>query len=131
MATQVPLLPPEGFDFAHPDSWTRWTKRFECYRLASGLSEKDEVIQVSTQIYTMGDKAEEIFDSFGLSETDAKSTTRLPSVSRNISYNDIIRFLSEPGLTSALNSRERASIPSSQHCIPLQSIASTDYYVSK
>ena len=72
MAAQIPLIPPEGFDFAHPDSWTKWKKRFERYRSASGLSEKDEAVQVSALIYAMGDSAEEIFDSFGLSETDAR-----------------------------------------------------------
>lgn len=71
MATHVPLLPPEGFDFAHPQSWTKWRKRFERYRLASGLSEKDEAIQVSALIYAMGEKAEEILDSCELSEADA------------------------------------------------------------
>ena len=66
MSTQVSLLPPEGFDFAHPDSWTKWEKCFERYRLASGLLEKDEAIQVSALIYTMGDAVEKVFDSFGL-----------------------------------------------------------------
>ena len=37
MAAQIPLMPPEGFDFAHPNSWTKWKKRFEHYRSASGF----------------------------------------------------------------------------------------------
>ena len=72
MAAQFLLMPPEGFDFAHPDSWTKWNKRFEHYRSASGLSERDKAVQVSELIYAMGDTAEEIFDRFGLSETDAR-----------------------------------------------------------
>ena len=72
MAAQIFLIPPEGFDFAHPDSWTKWKKRFERYRSACVFLEKDEAVQVSALVYAMGDSAEEIFDSFGLSETDAK-----------------------------------------------------------
>ena len=59
MPAQVPLLPPEGFDFAHPDSWTKWKKQFDCYRSASGLLEKDKAVKVSTLIYAMGDTEEE------------------------------------------------------------------------
>ena len=58
MAAQIPLMPPQGLDFAHPDSWTKWKKRFESYRSASGLSEKDEAVQVSALIYVMGDSAD-------------------------------------------------------------------------
>ena len=72
MAAQVPLMPPEEFDFAHPDSWTKWKKRFEQYHSASGHSKEDKAVQVSALIYAMGNTAEEIFDSFGLSETGAR-----------------------------------------------------------
>ena len=72
MAAQVSLMPPEGFDSTHQDSWTKWKRRFERYRSAPGLLEKDEAVQVSALIYAMGERAEEIFDSFGLSETDTR-----------------------------------------------------------
>ena len=37
------------------------------------LNEKDEVIQINTLIYTMGDQAEDILNSFKLNETQLKS----------------------------------------------------------
>lgn len=70
MASQVPLQLPENFSFAHPDTWIRWIKRFERFRVASGLSDRDESVQVSTLIYAMGEEAEDILASFELNEAD-------------------------------------------------------------
>ena len=42
------------------------------FRQASGLSSKGEESQVNTLIYTMGDKADDILSSFGLSEENQK-----------------------------------------------------------
>ena len=70
MANPVSLLPPERFDFDHPDTWPRWIKRFERYRVASGLSAKDEQVQISTLIYAMGEEAEDILASFRLSKRE-------------------------------------------------------------
>ena len=66
------VSPPETFDFSQPDSWPRWIRRFETFRHASGLSSKGEESQVNTLIYTMGDKADDILPSFGLSEENQK-----------------------------------------------------------
>ena len=63
---------PEAFDFSKPDSWPRWIRRFERFRQASGLETKGQESQVNTLIYTMGDKADDILSSFGLSEDDQK-----------------------------------------------------------
>ena len=63
---------PSAFDFQNPASWKMWIKRFERFRLASKLNAEDEENQVNSLVYTMGDKAEEIFLSFGLSAADAK-----------------------------------------------------------
>ena len=70
MANAIPLLPPKKFDFSHPDIWPRWIKRFKRYRVASGLSAKDEQVQISTLIYAMGEEAEDILASFGLNVED-------------------------------------------------------------
>ena len=131
MATQVPLMPPEGFDFAHPDSWTKWKKRFERYRLASGLSEKDEAVQVNALIYAMGDAAEEIFDSFGLSETDAKKYDKVSKAFRNTLLCAITQFMNEQDSTSGRNNLVKVLIPSSHPFIDSQSIASTVLYENK
>ena len=70
MASQVPLQLPENFSFSHPDTWIRWIKCFERFRVASGLSDRDESVQVSTLIYAMGEEAEDILSSFELNEAD-------------------------------------------------------------
>ena len=65
--------PPEKFDFTRPDAWPKWKKRFESYRIASGLDKKDGAVQVSTFIYSMGPEAEDILSSLTLSDEDKKT----------------------------------------------------------
>ena len=45
-AFQVP--PPERFNFSRPEEWPKLAGRFERYRYASGVSDKEESIQVHT-----------------------------------------------------------------------------------
>ena len=52
------IAPPENFNFSKPDEWPRWRGRFERFRVASGLSKKDEPSQINTLIYSMGDRAD-------------------------------------------------------------------------
>ena len=66
------VSPPEVFDFSKPDSWPKWIRRFERFRQASGLQGKAEESQLNTLIYTMGDKADDLLSSFGLSNEDQK-----------------------------------------------------------
>ena len=47
---ELRLAPPVPFDFKDPDSWPRWQRRFEQYRVASGLSTAAAGRQVSTFI---------------------------------------------------------------------------------
>ena len=63
----------EPFTFRKPEEWTQWIRRFKRFRVASGLSSKSEDKQVNTLVYSMGAKAEDIFQSFGLSEDDSKN----------------------------------------------------------
>ena len=62
--------PPENFTFSTSATWLKWKTRFERYRIASGLSLKTGKEQVNSLIYIMGEQAEDIFSSFGLSETE-------------------------------------------------------------
>ena len=64
---------PEQFDFSKPEGWHKWIQRFEIFRIASGLSEKDGTTQVNTLIYCMGSEADEIFSSFNLSNDNKKT----------------------------------------------------------
>ena len=70
MAFQV--TPPEKFNFTRPEEWPKWARRFERFRHASGLTEKDDETQVNTLLYAMGDKGDDILQSFQLAEADAK-----------------------------------------------------------
>ena len=65
------VSPPEKFTFK-PEEWSKWIRRFERFRLASELNKKDEESQVNTLIYSMGDEADDILQSFGMSEADKK-----------------------------------------------------------
>ena len=60
------------FNFKNPEEWPQWIRRFERFREASGVSSKSEQSQVNILIYSMGPKADDIFQSFTLSEADGK-----------------------------------------------------------
>ena len=66
------ISPPENFNFRKTDDWPKWIRRFERFRLASGLVEKDEESQVNALIYTMGDEADDVLSSFSLTEEERK-----------------------------------------------------------
>lgn len=72
MAATYQVPAPEPFTFSRPEEWPKWRRRFERFRIASGLATKDDEIQVNTLLYSMGDEADDILRSFGLSEEDKK-----------------------------------------------------------
>ena len=67
-SAQIPL--PEKLDSKNPEEWKRWIERFECYRIAAELDEKDDKVQINTLVYAMGEDANEILRSFQLGEAD-------------------------------------------------------------
>ena len=71
--SQLPL--PARFDGANgphqAECWIRWSRRFERYRIASGLKTKPEYEQVSTLLYAIGDCADDILATLRLDETKA------------------------------------------------------------
>ena len=72
MAATFQVAAPEPFTFSRPEEWTKWIRRFERFRMASGLETKGQEAQVNTLIYSMGDEADDILRSFALSEEDKK-----------------------------------------------------------
>ena len=72
MATSYQIAAPESFDCSNSDEWPRWIRRFERFRTASGLDSKSEESQVNTLVYSMGDAADDILLSFGLSAEELK-----------------------------------------------------------
>ena len=75
MAASFQVSAPKPFSFTRPNDWPKWSRRFERFRVASGLTEKDDKTQFNTLIYTMGDMADEILSSFGFSEESGKYDT--------------------------------------------------------
>ncbi|KAL1487100.1 hypothetical protein MTO96_031116, partial [Rhipicephalus appendiculatus] len=66
------IEPPDAFNFSSPNEWPKWKQRSERFRTSSGLCVKPEQHQVDALLYIMGEQAEEIYDSFALSEENSK-----------------------------------------------------------
>ena len=64
------MRPPEP---SRPEEWPKWIRRFERFRMTSGLTSRGEEAQLNTLIYAMGDQADDILRSFTLSEEDHKN----------------------------------------------------------
>ena len=64
-----------AFNFARLEEWSKWIRKFERFRDASDLDGKSEQNQVSSLIYAMGEEAEDILQSFQLTEDEQKSYT--------------------------------------------------------
>lgn len=64
--------PPDSFDFSKGETWPNWIRRFERFRTLTELNEKEDITQINTLIYTMGDQAEDILNSFKLNATQLK-----------------------------------------------------------
>ena len=71
------LQPPGTFCFKMTEEWPKWKRRFEQYRVASGLVEKDEIRQVSTLLYCLGEDAEDVLDTTRISGEDKKKYNKV------------------------------------------------------
>ncbi|CAB4011562.1 Transposon Ty3-I Gag-Pol poly [Paramuricea clavata] len=74
--SQVSNIPiPEKFDGGNGpkqgDLWPKWIRRFERYRIASGLNNKSDAEQVSTLLYAMGECADDILKTLQIDEDKA------------------------------------------------------------
>lgn len=69
---QLRLEPPAPFNFRTPDDWPRWKRRFEQFRVASGLVNDDAVKQVNTLLYCVGEEAEAVLTSTNVTEEERK-----------------------------------------------------------
>ena len=66
------LQPPEKFNFKSPDDWPRWKKRFEQFRIASGLGKEDDERQAYTLLYCLGEEAEDVLLLTGITSEERK-----------------------------------------------------------
>jgi hypothetical protein len=61
---------PSSFSF-EAAKWPQWKQRFERFRIASDLSSKPQARQVAMLLYSMGERAEEVFNSFTFADTES------------------------------------------------------------
>ena len=73
-AYQIPAMQTFSFNL---EEWQGWLRCFERFRQATGLKEKPEETQINTLVYSMGDKAEDLLETFALSEEDAKKYAKV------------------------------------------------------
>ena len=74
---QLHLQPPDPFNFKAPDEWPRWRRRFEQFRVASGLAEDSHKKQISTLLYCLGEEAESVLTSTNATESDRSDYDRI------------------------------------------------------
>ena len=55
------VKPPKSLRF---EEWPRWVKRFERYRVISGLSKQEGALQVNALLYALSGESEDIFTIF-------------------------------------------------------------------
>ncbi|KAL7881030.1 hypothetical protein SRHO_G00032840 [Serrasalmus rhombeus] len=71
---QIPqYFPPGKFDFTNPSDWPKWVKRFNRYRIASGLDKQSQEFQVNAFMYSAGEEAEDVLNVLPLTEEQKKS----------------------------------------------------------
>ena len=68
VAGSFTITPPETFDFTKPQDWERWIKRFNRFRMVSGLRKTGDENRVNSLLYCMGEKADDVLE--GLNVTD-------------------------------------------------------------
>ena len=68
--THIQLRTPEPFNFKQPDDWPKWKRRFEQFRVASGLDDKSENQQINTLLYCLGEEAESVLASTKITDEE-------------------------------------------------------------
>ena len=97
---------PPAFNFRTPDKWSRWKKRFEQLRLASGLSEEAREKLVSTLLYCMEENADNTLTSINIKEDVRKEyQTVIEKFNGFSKYEETLPLIGR-GLTIAYRRRE-------------------------
>ena len=66
------LQTPASFTCNSPDEWPKWKRRFEQYRVASGLNKEYDEHQVSTLLYSLGEEADDVLTSTNITPINWK-----------------------------------------------------------
>ena len=69
---QLQLKPLDPFNFRTQDDWPHWRRRYEQFHIASGLADADNVKQVNTLLYCIGEEAESVLSSTGITADEKK-----------------------------------------------------------
>ena len=69
----VSFQPPPPFHFSSPDERPKWRRRFEQFRVVSGLRKEDEETQVSTLLHCLGDDADNVLTSTNIAEENCRN----------------------------------------------------------
>ena len=72
MAASIQLQPPQPFEFKKLDEWEKWKRRFQQFLTASGLEGEGQERKVSTLLCCLGEEAEGILSSTGISDDSRK-----------------------------------------------------------
>ena len=67
----------DPFTFKQPERWPAYKARFIRMKNGSDLKDKSEEVQVNNLIFQMGEEAEIVFSSFGLSADDQKKMDKV------------------------------------------------------
>ena len=73
----IRLQPPGEFDFAKPDEWPKWKKRFQQYRSTSGLAAESATRQLNTLLYCLGEEADSVLACTNISAANRKKYDRV------------------------------------------------------
>ena len=65
--TNVALQPPGKFNFANPDGWLKWKRRFQQFMSASSLDKHEDDL-----LYCLGDDADEVLTSTSITAEERK-----------------------------------------------------------
>ena len=66
----INLQLPPSFDFKSPDTWSRWRRQFEQFRIASGLADDTPARQTSALLYCLGKEADSVLTSMNATAED-------------------------------------------------------------
>ena len=95
------------FNFAKPEEWPKWLKHFERFHQASELHKKSEESQINTLLYSMGEKADDILQSFNLQEEELKKYETVVDKFHNTSSVKGTSYLKELSLILTNKRREK------------------------
>ncbi|KAK0135441.1 hypothetical protein N1851_028708 [Merluccius polli] len=108
------LAPPGKFDFTNANEWPRWLKRFERYRIVSGLNKQSQEFQVNAFMYAAGDNAEDILNVLPLTDAQKSCTRRWRQPSPHTASANETSYMKEHASTDGIKSWVMHTL--AEHC---------------